>query len=321
MRIRLRENVAGFSARFDLRRKWYRFSRSSLSMVGLVISVAAVVAALAAPFVTPYPQHAGLFTDFPHERLPPSIIYLFRTSPIMRHDPVAIATYVPPSFAYLLGTDEMGRDVLTRTIFGFQYSLMMAVVVLALVVAPGVILGLVAGYYRGTWIDSVIMRIADMFIAVPPLVLALSIAAVLTPGVFNAMMAVSLMWWPWYTRLTYNTTSALRNEYFVQASEVMGASSFHTIFSEILPNCLGPILTKITLDVGWVILLGSALSYVGLGAQAPTPDLGTMVAEGSQFIPNSWWISIFPAVAISLIILGFNLLGDGIRDIFVEEAK
>jgi peptide/nickel transport system permease protein len=294
--MKLLENIRSLSARFDLRRKWYRFSRSPLSIVGLLISLGAIVIAIAAPFVAPYPQHAGLFTDFPHARLPPSLTYLF-------------------------GTDEMGRDVLSRTIFGFQYSLLMAAVVLSLVVPPGVVLGLIAGYYRGTWIDTVVMRIADMFIAVPPLVLALSIAAVLTPSVFNAMMAVSLMWWPWYTRLTYNTASALRNEYFVQASEVMGAGSSRTIFSEILPNCLGPILTKVTLDVGWVILLGSALSFVGLGAQPPTPDLGTMVAEGGQFIPYAWWISIFPAVAICIIILGFNLLGDGIRDIFVEEAR
>jgi peptide/nickel transport system permease protein len=296
MRVRLIQTFRQLSARFDLKRKWYRFSKSPLSIVGLIISLASVVTALAAPFVAPYPRHAGLFTDLKNRLLPPSSTYLF-------------------------GTDEMGRDVLSRTIFGFQYSLTMAAVVLALVVPPGVILGLVAGYYRGTWIDSLVMRIADVFIAVPPLVLALSIAAVLTPSLINAMMAVSLMWWPWYTRLTYNAASAIRNEYFVQASEVMGASSSRIIFSEILPNCLGPILTKITLDVGWVILLGSALSFVGLGAQPPTPDLGTMVSAGGRFIPNSWWISIFPAMAISLIILGFNLLGDGIRDIFVEEAK
>jgi peptide/nickel transport system permease protein len=255
-----------------------------------------VFLALAAPYVTPYPKHAGLITNFKDK-------------------------FEPPNQSYLFGTDEIGRDVLSRTIFGFQYSLMMAAVVLALVVPPGVISGLIAGYYRGTWIDTVIMRISDIFIAVPPLVLALSIAAVLTPSVFNAMMAVSLMWWPWYTRLTYNAASGLRNEYFVQASEVMGVSPLRIIFGEILPNCLGPILTKITLDVGWVILLGSALSYVGLGAQPPTPDLGTMVANGGNYMPDAWWISIFPAIAISIIILGFNLLGDGIRDIFVEEAR
>lgn len=294
--MEIMESIRKLSARYDLKRKWYRFSRSPLSIVGLVIALVSVFLAIAAPWVTPYPTHAGLMTNFKDK-------------------------FQPPSLKYLLGTDEFGRDVLTRTIFGFQYSLMMAVVVLALVIPPGVVLGLVAGYYRGTWTDTLIMRIADVFIAVPPLVLALSIAAVLTPSVFNAMMAVSLMWWPWYTRLTYNAASGLRNEYFVQASEVMGASSFSIIFKEILPNCLGPILTKITLDVGWVILLGSALSFVGLGAQPPTPDLGTMVASGGNYMPDAWWISIFPAIAICIIILGFNLLGDGIRDIFVEEAR
>jgi len=294
--MKIMEKFREVSIRYDLRRKWYRFSRSSLSIVGLVIVLISVFLAVAAPYVTPYPAHAGLITNFKDK-------------------------FKPPSLTFPFGTDELGRDVLTRTIFGFQYSLMMAAVVLALVIPPGVVLGLVAGYYRGTWIDTLIMRISDVFIAVPPLVLALSIAAVLTPSVFNAMMAVSLMWWPWYTRLTYNAASGLRNEYFVQASEVMGASSFSIMFKEILPNCLGPILTKITLDVGWVILLGSALSFVGLGAQPPTPDLGTMVASGGNYMPDAWWISIFPAMAICIIILGFNLLGDGIRDIFVEEAR
>jgi peptide/nickel transport system permease protein len=294
--MQIRETIRKISVRYDLKRKWYRFSRSPLSIVGLVIALGSIFLAVAAPYVTPYPQHAGLMTNFKDK-------------------------FEPPNLQYLFGTDEIGRDVLTRTIFGFQYSLMMAAVVLALVIPPGVVLGLIAGYYRGSWIDTVIMRISDVFIAVPPLVLALSIAAVLTPSVFNAMMAVSLMWWPWYTRLTYNAASGIRNEYFVQASEVMGTSSFSIIFKEILPNCLGPILTKITLDVGWVILLGSALSFVGLGAQPPTPDLGTMVASGGNYMPDAWWISIFPAMAICIIILGFNLLGDGIRDMFVEEAR
>ena len=294
--MQVKESLRKISTRYDLKRKWYRFSKSPLSLVGLIIALGSIFLAVAAPYVVPYPTHAGLIVNFKYKFLPPSATYLF-------------------------GTDEIGRDVLSRTVFGFQYSLMMAAVVLGLVIPPGVVLGLVAGYYRGTWVDTLIMRISDVFIAVPPLVLALAIAAVLIPSVFNAMMAVSLMWWPWYTRLTYNTASTLRNEYFVQAGEVMGASSFQIIFKEILPNCLGPILTKITLDVGWVILLGSALSFVGLGAQPPTPDLGTMVASGGNYMPQYWWISIFPAIAICIIILGFNLLGDGIRDMFVEEAR
>lgn len=294
--MQIREKIRKISAKYDLKRKWYRFSRSPLSLVGLAIVVLSIFLAVAAPYVVPYPEDAGLVTKLEKRFLPPSTTHLF-------------------------GTDELGRDVFSRTIFGFRYSLMMAAVVLGLTVLPGVILGLIAGYFRGKWIDFLIMRVADMFIAVPPLVLALAICSVLTPSVFNAMMAVSLMWWPWYTRLTYSIASALRNEYFVQAAEVMGASSFHIIFKEILPNCLGPILTKVTLDVGWVILIGAALSFVGLGAQPPTPDLGTMVATGGNYLPDAWWMSVFPAIAISIIILGFNLLGDGIRDMFVEEVK
>jgi peptide/nickel transport system permease protein len=198
--------------------------------------------------------------------------------------------------------------------FGFRFSMTLAVVVLSLTAPSGILLGLVAGYHEGTWVDTLVMRIADMFIAVPPLVLALSICSILPPNIINAMMAVSLMWWPWYARLVYNATASLKNEYFVQAAEITGASRLHIMFREILPNALGPILTKLTLDVGWVILIGASLSFVGLGAQPPTPDLGTMVAEGSKYLPEYWWISIFPALAISFIILGFNLLGDGIKD-------
>jgi peptide/nickel transport system permease protein len=296
MKLNMFKKIKTFRTVGSIRLRWYRFLKSPLSLVGLLIAIACILLAILAPYVAPYPEHASFYTNFEEACRPPSLEHPF-------------------------GTDQFGRDVLSRVIFGFQYSLMMAGVILLLVVPPGVISGLIAGYYRGTWVDTVVMRIADIFIAVPPLVLALSVCSVLTPGVFNAMMAVSLMWWPWYTRLTYSTASALRNEYFVQASEVMGASSFHIIFREILPNCLGPILTKLTLDVGWVILLGSALSFVGLGAQPPTPDLGTMVAEGGKFMPDFWWISVFPALAISIIILGFNLLGDGIRDMFLEEIK
>ena len=261
-----------------------------------MIAVASIVIALFAPFIAPDPKSAGLYVNLD-------------------------TRFQPPSLQHLFGTDEEGRDIFSRVLFGFQYSLSMAAVVLVLVAPIGIVLGLVAGYYRGKWVDTVIMRIADIFIAVPPLVLALAVASVLTPSAFNSMMAVSLMWWPWYTRLTYNTSSQLKNEYFVQAAEVMGASPGHIMFSEILPNCLGPILTKLTLDVGWVILLGSALSFVGLGAQAPTPDLGTMVSGGGQFMPANWWLSIFPALAIVFIILGYNLLGDGIRDMFTEESR
>jgi peptide/nickel transport system permease protein len=226
---------------------------------------------------------------------------------------------LPPCGRYLFGTDVIGRDILSRIFFGFRFSLTMGVVVLAVVVPIGVPLGLIAGYNKGTWLDTVIMRITDIFLAVPPLILALAIASVLTPNLTNAMIAVTLMWWPWYTRLVYGLASTLRNEFFVNSAEALGASKAHIIFREILPNCISPIFTKMSLDMAWVILLGSSLSFVGLGVQPPKPGLGTMVAGGSDYLPEQWWISVFPALAIVVLVLGFNLLGDGLRDMFAAE--
>jgi peptide/nickel transport system permease protein len=277
-------------------RYWYKFRSNKISLVGLGVIVFVTFVAVLAPWITPYPSSAGLYVNFSQQNLPPSLSHPF-------------------------GTDEFGRDVLTRVAFGFRYSLTLVAVVLSISVAPGVILGLIAGYYVDRWFSTAIMRIADVFVAVPPLLLALSVASVLTPSAINAMMAVSLAWWPWYTRLVYSIASSLRNEDYVKAAELIGASPSHIMFREILPNALGSILTKVTLDAGWVILIGAALSYVGLGAQAPTPDLGTMISEGSQYLPASWWISVFPAFAIVAVILGFNLLGDGVNDMFSSSIK
>ena len=272
-------------------RYWYKFRRNKLSIFGLAAIIAIVFTAIFAPLLSPYPSSAGLYVNF-------------------------AAAGQSPSGTHVFGTDEIGRDVLSRIMFGFRYSLMLMVVVLSITVAPGVILGLIAGYYNGKRISVVIMRLADVFVAVPPLLLALSVASVLAPTAINAMLAVSLAWWPWYTRLVYSSSSSIRNEDYVRAAELVGASRWHIMFKEILPNTMGSILTKVTLDCGWVILIGASLSYVGLGAQAPTPDLGTMIAEGAAYLPAQWWISIFPAFAIVAVILGFNLLGDGINDIF-----
>jgi peptide/nickel transport system permease protein len=278
----------------NLGRNWYKFSRNPMSLVGLCTVLLVVFLAVFAPWVAPYPEHAGKFVDFANASTPPCRRYLF-------------------------GTDVIGRDILSRIFFGFRFSLLMGVVVLALVVPPGVTLGLIAGYNQGTWIETVIMRVTDIFLAVPPLILALAIASVLTPNLTNAMIAVTLMWWPWYTRLVYGLASALRNEFFVSSAEALGASKFHIIFKEILPNCISPIFTKMSLDMAWVILLGSSLSFVGLGVQPPKPGLGTMVAGGSDYLPEQWWISVFPALAIVVVVLGFNLLGDGLRDMFAAE--
>jgi len=283
------------SRRESLGRAWFKFSRNPLSIVGGVTVLIVVLLAIFAPYVTPYPEHATKpFTDFPNASMPPSREYIF-------------------------GTDEIGRDVFSRTIFGLRFSLTMGLVVLALVVPTGVLLGLIAGYNQGTRTDTFIMRITDIFLAVPPLILALAIASVLEPNLFHSMIAVSLMWWPWYTRLVYGLSSALRNEYFVSSAEVIGASTPHILLREILPNCLSPVFTKMSLDMGWVIIIGASLSFVGLGVQPPKPGLGTMVASGAKYLPDQWWISLFPALAIVVLVLGFNLLGDGLRDLFAAE--
>jgi peptide/nickel transport system permease protein len=283
------------SRRENLGRAWYKFSRNPLSTVGGATIVIILLLAIFAPYIVPYPDHATKpFTDFANASQPPSREHIF-------------------------GTDEIGRDVFSRTIYGFRFSITMGLIVLTLVVPVGVVLGLVAGYYQGSRTDTFIMRITDIFLAVPPLILALAIASVLGPNLTHSMIAISLMWWPWYTRLVYGLASAQRNEFYVSSAEIIGASTPHILFREILPNTLSPIFTKMSLDMGWVIIIGASLSFVGLGVQPPKPGLGTMVASGAKFLPDLWWISLFPALAIVMLVLGFNLLGDGLRDMFAAE--
>jgi len=286
-----------FWARFrsNIRKNWYKFARNKMSVAGLVIVVLVVAAAIFAPWITPYPKDVTFVTNFDK-------------------------AYIPPSADYWLGSDNFGRDIFTRIIFAFRGSLLMAIVVLALTVPFGVILGLIAGYFKNTWIETVIMRITDIFLGVPPLILAMAIAAVLSPNLMNAMIAVSISWWPWYTRIAYGMASSLRNEYFVIAAELTGASKFHILFREILPNCMPPVLTKVALDVGWVILVSASLSFIGLGEQPPTPALGQMVSDGARYLPALWWGALFPAFAIVIIILGFNLVGDGVADMMETKA-
>ena len=269
-------------------RTWRRFARNPLSVLGLVLMAAIVVSALLAPFITPYRQHAGAVVD------------------------VAKAGK-PPSRAHLLGTDTVGRDILTRVAYAYRVSLLLGVVVLSVATPVGVVVGLLAGYLGG-WRETVLMRVTDVFLSIPPLVLALAILGFLRPSLVNAMIAVSAMWWPWYARLTYNVTRQVATEGYVRAAEVVGASTAHIVFREILPNCAAPIVTKMTLDLGFVILLGSSLSFLGLGVQPPTPDLGSMVAEGAKYLPDLWWLAVFPGLAILVVVLGFNLVGDGVSD-------
>lgn len=260
-----------------------------LSIVGLALVGLVFVCAIFADFMAPYPDHAGAVINF------------------------AFANR-PPSAEYRLGTDVVGRDLLSRIIYAYRVALGMGLVVLLIAPPIGVTVGLIAGYVGG-WTDFVLMRITDIFLSIPPLVLALAIMGVLEPTLLNAMLAVTAMWWPWYARLVYNITRGEKVEGYVLAAEVIGASKVHIMFREILPNCVPAIVTKMTLDFGFVILIASSLSFLGLGVQAPTPDLGSMVSEGTRYLPDSWWMTVFPGLAIVIAVFGFNLVGDVLRDV------
>jgi peptide/nickel transport system permease protein len=264
-------------------------ARNPLSLIGLVLVAIVVLSALLADFITPFPDHAGAVVDFTNFNK-------------------------PPHWPNLFGTDLVGRDLFTRVIYAYRISLILGIVVLALAVPVGVAIGLAAGYLGG-WTEYVLMRITDVFLSIPPLVLAMSMMGLLAPTLTNGMIAVTVMWWPWYTRLVYNIARSEKEEGYVLAAEVIGASKMHIMFREILPNCVPSIVTKMTLDFGFVILIASSLSFLGLGVQPPTPDLGSMVAEGAKYLPDSWWLTVFPGLAILVAVFGFNLIGDALREI------
>ncbi|MGB4139578.1 MAG: ABC transporter permease [Saccharofermentanales bacterium] len=279
------------STKENLKIYWYNFRRNKLSLTGLVIVAISIIFALFPQLFSKFPAHVGEFVDYAHESLSPSSTYWF-------------------------GTDIYGRDIFTRVIYSFRGALVMGLVVLGISVPIGSTLGLVAGYYHGTFIETMIMRITDIFLAIPPLVLAMSIASMLEPNMTNTMIAITISWWPWYTRLVYTNARSCSEEYYVKNAELIGASKAHILFREILPNCKSPKLTKMALDIGWVILQGAALSFVGLGEQPPKPAFGQMISDGANYLPEMWWMTFFPAIAIVFVVLGFNFVGDGIRDMF-----
>ncbi|WP_313195464.1 ABC transporter permease [Shinella zoogloeoides] len=260
-----------------------------LSLIGLILVAIVVFSAVFADFITPFPEHVGAVVDFANFNQ-------------------------PPHWPNIFGTDLVGRDLFTRVVYAYRISLILGIVVLVIAVPVGVAIGLAAGYLGG-WTEYLLMRLTDVFLSIPPLVLAMSIMGLLEPTLTNGMIAVTVMWWPWYTRLVYNIARSEKEEGYVLAAEVIGASKLHIMFREILPNCVPSIITKMTLDFGFVILIASSLSFLGLGVQPPTPDLGSMVAEGAKYLPDSWWLTVFPGLAILIAVFGFNLIGDALREI------
>lgn len=277
----------------NARKLWYRFSLNKVSVAGLAIILIILFVAAFYNLIAPYPEDIGSVVKFSEANQGPSL-------------------------SHLMGTDTTGRDIFSRICYAFRGAFTMGIGCLVVVVPLGGILGLIAGYFNGRFVSNFIMRLADVFLALPALILVMCVSSIMKPTLMNAMLALCVSWWPWYTRLVNNIVVSSRNEVYIRSAEVTGSSNAHILFREILPNALGPVLTKVTLDMGWAIMAGATLSYLGMGEQPPTPSLGAMVSDGVAYLPDQWWMSIFPALAIMLIVLGFNLAGDGIKDMLSD---
>lgn len=219
-----------------------------------------------------------------------------------------------PSVRYFFGTDSLGRDIYSRMVYGSRVTLTIAFLVAAISTPLGMLIGIVAGYLGGT-VDEILMRVADVFLAFPRLILAIAFAAALGPGVENAIIAIAVAQWPTYARLARAETLNVRHNDYIQAIRVLGAGKLRIMAGYIAPMCLSSIIVRMSLDMGTIILTAAGLGFLGLGAQPPMPEWGLMVSDGRQFLVDQWWVSTLPGLAILVVVMGFNLLGDGIRDV------
>jgi len=225
----------------------------------------------------------------------------------------------PPSVQHVFGTDEAGRDVFSRTIMATRISFQVGVIILVVAISIGVTLGAIAGYFGG-WANQGIMRLTDIMLTFPGIFLALAITAALGRGVVNAMLALSVTWWPGYCRLVEAMVLKVREEDYVMGARAIGASDKWVIFRHILPNLLTPIIVKASMDFGFAVLSIAALGFIGVGVQPPEPDWGSMISQGRRYIPSDWWYATFPGLFMFVTVLGFNLLGDGLRDLLDPNA-
>lgn len=277
------------------RRRWRRFRQNRLSLIGAIIIIFLVLVAIVGPFFAPYPEDAR------------GAVHI---SDRLR----------PPGREHLMGTDEVGRDILSRLLIGSRLSLGAALVILTMATTIGLTLGMISGFFGGR-VDTLVQRLTDVFLTVPPLILAMAVSAALGPSLINVVWAISLVWWPGYCRLTRAEVLHKKQEVFVEAARAIGAPIHRIILRHVLPNILTPVVVKATMDVGFAVLTLASLGFIGLGAQPPDPDWGRMIADGRRYLPESWWLTLFPGMAIFLSVFGFNILGDGIRDVFDPRSR
>ena len=273
-------------------RGWLLFRRNKLAMVGLVTSIILVLASLVAPLITPYDPSAQNLAD----RL------------------------APPTLAHWFGTDELGRDLYTRVIYGGRITLGMVVAVVVLVAPAGLLVGSMAGYLGG-FVDRAMMRVTDVFLAFPRLILALAFVAALKPGITSAVFAIALTSWPAYARLARADTLTIRHTDYIAAMRLTGAWSGRIILRHVIPLCLSSVIVRVTLDMSGIILTAAGLGFLGMGAKPPTPEWGTMIAATRGYLLQQWWVPTIPGVAILIASLAFNLLGDGMRDVLDPKQR
>lgn len=260
-------------------------ARNPLAMVGFAILLALLAAALLAPWLAP-------------------------ASP-MEQD--LARRLLPPGPGHWLGTDQFGRDILSRLLYGARITLEIVALVAAVSAPFGLVLGCISGYFGG-FLDRALMRITDVFLAFPKLILALALVSALGPGVENAILAIALTAWPSYARIARAETLAIRGRDFVSAARVAGAGPWRIVVGQAMPLCVSSVVVRATLDMAGVILIAAGLGFLGLGAQPPSPEWGAMIADGRRFVLDQWWVAAMPGLAILAVSLGFNLLGDGLRD-------
>lgn len=275
-------------------RTWSQLRRNRLAMVGLGIVVVLILMAIFASVISPYDPIRG--GDLRTERL------------------------LPPSWAHLMGTDDQARDIFSRIVHGSRLTLMVVALVAIIATPIGLAVGTTAGYFGG-WVDVVLMRITDIFLAFPRLILALAFVAALGPGIENAIIAIAITSWPPYARLARAETLQIRDADYIAAIRLQGAGSARIIWGHVVPLCLSSVIVRVTLDMAGIILTAAGLGFLGLGAQPPQPEWGAMIAAGRRFMIDFWWVATMPGIAIFVVSLGFNLLGDGLRDVLDPKGE
>jgi peptide/nickel transport system permease protein len=279
----------------DIKLSWYLFRKSPTSMLGAVIVGIFLLTVLIGPMIVSFPEDAT------------GTVHIERK-------------LIAPNATHFFGTDDLGRDIFTRVVLGTRISIQIGLIIILVAMGIGVPLGITAGYVGG-WLGETIMRVTDMFLSIPGRVFALAVVGAMGPGMVNCIIALSVVWWPGYVRLVQGRTLAVREESFIEAARAVGAQKGRIIFSHILPNCSSVIIVKASMDMGMAILAAAGLGFIGLGAQPPLPEWGVMISEGRNFLPDWWWYATFPGLAIFTTVLGFNLLGDGLRDILDPQSR